>query len=65
MRETMQRAAAGQLNARVSIDGLDEIGVIARGLNDILQGLERLNEARGPACRGGHRGVPAEKRGNR
>ena len=45
MRETMQRAAAGQLKARVSIDGLDEIGVIARGLNDILQGLERLNEA--------------------
>jgi signal transduction histidine kinase len=45
MRETMQQAAAGQLNARVSIDGLDEIGVIARGLNDILQGLERLNEA--------------------
>jgi two-component system NtrC family sensor kinase len=45
MRETMQRAAAGQLNARVSLDGLDEIGVIARGLNDILQGLERLNEA--------------------
>ena len=45
MRETMQQAAAGQLNARVPIDGLDEIGVIARGLNDILQGLERLNEA--------------------
>jgi signal transduction histidine kinase len=45
MRETMQQAAAGQLNARVSIDGLDEIGVVARGLNDILQGLERLNEA--------------------
>jgi signal transduction histidine kinase len=45
MRETMQRAAAGQLNARVSLDGLDEIGVIARGLNDILQGLERLTEA--------------------
>lgn len=45
MRETMQRAAAGQLKARVSIDGLDEIGVIARRLNDILQGLERLNEA--------------------
>jgi len=44
IRETMHRAAAGQLNARVSIDGLDEIGVIARGLNDILQGLERLNE---------------------
>jgi two-component system, NtrC family, sensor kinase len=44
MRETMQRAAAGQLNARVSIDGLDEIGVIASGLNDILQGLERLHE---------------------
>jgi two-component system, NtrC family, sensor kinase len=45
MRETMQRAAAGQRNARVSIDGLDEIGVIARGLNEILQGLERLNES--------------------
>lgn len=45
MRETMQQAAAGQRNARVSIDGLDEIGVIARGLNDILQGLEHLNEA--------------------
>jgi two-component system NtrC family sensor kinase len=45
IRETMQRAAGGQLNARVSIDGLDEIGVIARGLNDILEGLERLNEA--------------------
>jgi len=44
IRETMQRAAAGHLNARVSLDGLDEIGVIARGLNDILQGLERLNE---------------------
>jgi two-component system, NtrC family, sensor kinase len=41
----MLQAAAGQRNARVSIDGLDEIGVIARGLNDILQGLERLNEA--------------------
>jgi two-component system NtrC family sensor kinase len=45
IRQTMQRAAAGQVNARVSIDGLDEIGVIARGLNDILEGLERLNEA--------------------
>jgi signal transduction histidine kinase len=45
IRETMQRAAAGQRNARVSIDGLDEIGVIARGLNDILQGLERLGDA--------------------
>jgi signal transduction histidine kinase len=45
MRETMQQAAAGQRNARVSIDGVDEIGVIALGLNDILQGLERLNEA--------------------
>jgi two-component system, NtrC family, sensor kinase len=44
MHETMQRVAAGQLNARVSLDGLDEIGVIARGLNDILQGLERLTE---------------------
>ena len=45
MRETMQQAAAGQRHARMPIDGLDEIGVIARGLNDILQGLERLTEA--------------------
>ena len=45
MRETMQRAASGQLNARAPVDGLDEIGVIARGLNDILQGLERLKES--------------------
>jgi signal transduction histidine kinase len=45
IRETMQRAATGQLSARVPVDRLDEIGIIARGLNDILQGLERLNEA--------------------
>ena len=45
MRETMQRAATGQLSARAPVDGLDEIGVIARGLNDILQGLERLKES--------------------
>ena len=45
IRDTMQRAATGQLNARVPVDGLDEIGIIGRGLNDILQGLERLNEA--------------------
>jgi two-component system NtrC family sensor kinase len=45
VRDAMRRAAAGQTNARASIDGLDEIGVIARGLNDILEGLERLNEA--------------------
>jgi signal transduction histidine kinase len=45
MREAMQRAATGQLNARMRVDGLDEIGVIARGLNDILQGLERLKDS--------------------
>jgi len=45
MRDVMHRAAAGQLTARVSVDGLDEIGVIAGGLNDILHGLERLNDA--------------------
>jgi nitrate/nitrite-specific signal transduction histidine kinase len=45
MRQTMHQAAVGDLSARVPIDGLDEIGVIARGLNDILQGLERLNQA--------------------
>jgi two-component system, NtrC family, sensor kinase len=47
MRQAMQRAATGDLTARVSVrgDSLDEIGVVARGLNDILQGLERLNNA--------------------
>ena len=45
IRDTMQRAAEGRLSARVPIDDLDEIGVIGRGLNDILQGLEQLNEA--------------------
>jgi two-component system, NtrC family, sensor kinase len=45
MRQAMQQAAAGQLTARVPVDGLDEIGVIARGLNEILEGLERLNQA--------------------
>jgi signal transduction histidine kinase len=45
IRDTMQRAATGQRNARVPVDRLDEIGIVARGLNDILQGLERLNEA--------------------
>ena len=47
MRGAMQRAATGDLTARVSVRGgsLDEIGVIARGLNDILEGLERLNNA--------------------
>jgi two-component system NtrC family sensor kinase len=45
MRQTMQRVAGGQLSARMSVDGLDEIGVVARGLNDLLQGLERLNDA--------------------
>jgi signal transduction histidine kinase len=45
MRRAMQQAAAGQLSVRVPVDGLDEVGVIARGLNDILQGLERLTDA--------------------
>jgi two-component system NtrC family sensor kinase len=45
IRETMRRAAAGQLSARVADQQLDEIGVIARGLNEILAGLEQLNQA--------------------
>lgn len=45
LRDTMQQAATGQLKARAPIDGLDEIGVISRGLNNILQGLERLNDS--------------------
>jgi len=38
MRQTMQQAAAGQREARMPIDGLDEIGVIAAGLNDFSKG---------------------------
>jgi signal transduction histidine kinase len=45
IRSTLQRAAAGQRDARVSIARLDEIGVVGRSLNDILHGLEQLNEA--------------------
>jgi signal transduction histidine kinase len=45
MRQTMRRAATGELSARVPAESLDEIGVVARGLNDILEGLERLNRA--------------------
>jgi len=41
----MQQAAAGHVTVRVPVDGPDEIGVIERGLNDILQGLEQRNEA--------------------
>ena len=65
MREAMQRAASGQLNARAPVDGLDEIGVIARGLNDILQGLERPQGVVRRASRGGHRRVSAEECGDR
>ena len=45
IRSTLQRAAAGQLSARVAIDRLDDIGVVGSGLNDILHGLEQLNNA--------------------
>jgi signal transduction histidine kinase len=45
VRETMRRAALGQMDARVAVEHIDEIGVIAAGLNDILRGIERLNEA--------------------
>lgn len=43
IRSTLQRAATGQLNARAPIGRLDDIGVVGRGLNDILHGLEQLN----------------------
>jgi signal transduction histidine kinase len=45
VRQVMQQARAGQLDVRVDEEELDEIGVIARGLNDILEGLHRLSEA--------------------
>ena len=45
VRETMQRAAGGHLDARADVGGLDEVGVVARGLNEILGGLQRLEAA--------------------
>lgn len=45
VRQALQRAATDDLEARVAVDGLDEIGIIGRGLNDILEGLERLHDA--------------------
>lgn len=45
MRQTLQRAAAGDVRERVVVHRLDEIGVIARRLNDILEGIERLNKS--------------------
>jgi two-component system, NtrC family, sensor kinase len=45
MRQTMQRTAAGDLRDRVAVGHLDEIGVVARGLNDILEGIDRLNKS--------------------
>ena len=45
VRETLQRAAAGHLDARADVGSLDEVGVVARGLNEILGGLQRLEAA--------------------
>ena len=45
IRLAMQQAAAGQVTVRVPVERPDEIGVIERALNDILQGLEHLNDA--------------------
>jgi signal transduction histidine kinase len=45
MREALRQVSGGDLTARAPNERLDEIGVIAGGLNDILQGLERLNQA--------------------
>jgi signal transduction histidine kinase len=45
MREALAQASAGDLTTRVPVERLDEIGVIAAGLNELFHGLERLNEA--------------------
>jgi len=45
IRGAMQRAAAGDLGVRVPVGRLDEIGVVARGVNDILSGVEQLSTA--------------------
>jgi signal transduction histidine kinase len=45
LRDTMQRASAGHLDVRASVDRLDELGVVAQGLNEMLDGLAALNVA--------------------
>ncbi len=45
MRDTMRRVASGQLSARALVNGADEIGMIASGMNEILDGLERLTQS--------------------
>jgi two-component system, NtrC family, sensor kinase len=45
VRRTMQRAAAGDLSARAPIQRDDEIGEVARGLNEMLAQMEGFNVA--------------------
>jgi two-component system NtrC family sensor kinase len=45
IRETMQRAALGQLGARASVMRADELGAVSEGLNDMLARLEGFNAA--------------------
>jgi signal transduction histidine kinase len=45
IRKTMSRAQAGDLGARVAVPRDDEIGAVARGLNEMLAELEGFNVA--------------------
>jgi two-component system NtrC family sensor kinase len=45
IRRTMQRAAGGDLSARAPIQRDDEIGEVARGLNEMLAQMEGFNVA--------------------
>jgi two-component system, NtrC family, sensor kinase len=45
IRRTMQRAAAGDLGARAPVQRGDEIGDVARGLNEMLAEMEGFNVA--------------------
>lgn len=45
MRETMARAGAGDLSARAAVFRPDEMGEVARGLNEMLDRLSGFNQA--------------------
>ena len=42
IRETMQRAGAGQMGARATVERRDEVGEVAEGLNEMLGRLEQF-----------------------
>jgi two-component system, NtrC family, sensor kinase len=45
LRETMDRVAAGDMQARAPISGGDDLADVARGLNQMLEHMENFNDA--------------------